>query len=143
MGILELNDEDVLNFLMISDFNEQDYSPTELKYLLVKWRYFYRISKGRNEQIKSKSEGDIQQLEYDKNLLNNKINQLSSRIVEKDNLINSLKDRKLTWRERFDGKIILTKDENKILNLENFVSYFSNPESFRKEIFEWLNYKND
>ena len=115
MGILELNDEDVLNFLMISDFNEQDYSPTELKYLLVKWRYFYRISKGRNEQIKSKSEGDIQQLEYDKNLLNNKINQLSSRIVEKDNLINSLKDRKLTWRERFDVKIILTKDENKIL----------------------------
>ncbi len=114
MKISELNDEDVLNFLMTSDFTD-DYSPTELKYLLVKWRYFYRISQGRNEQIKTKGEGDTQQLEYDKQLLNNTIGQLSMRIIEKDDLINSLKERKLTIRERWSGKIILTEDENKRL----------------------------
>lgn len=114
MTISELSDEDVLNFLMTSEFTD-DYSPAELKYLLVKWRYFYRLSQGRSEQIKIKGEGDIQQLEYDKELLNTTIGQLSMRIIEKDDLINSLKDRDLTWSERWSGKIILTKDENKRL----------------------------
>lgn len=114
MTISELSDEDVLNFLMTSEFTD-DYSPAELKYLLVKWRYFYRLSQGRNEQIKLKSEGDIQELENQKTILNNTISQLSLRVLEKDNLINSLKNRKLTWKERFSGKIILTEDENKQL----------------------------
>ena len=114
MKISELNDEDVLNFLMTSEFTD-DYSPAELKYLLVKQRYFYRLSQGRNEQIKVKGEGDVQKLEYDKELLNNTIGQLSLRIIEKDDLINSLKTRDLTWKERWSGKIILTQDENKRL----------------------------
>jgi hypothetical protein len=114
MTISELSDEDVLNFLMTSEFTD-DYSPAELKYLLVKWRYFYRLSQGRNEQIKIKGEGDIQQLENEKEILNNTISQLSFRIIDKDKLINSLKDRKLTMKERFSGKIILTNDENKSL----------------------------
>jgi len=79
MTISELSDEDVLNFLMTSEFTD-DYSPTELKYLLVKWRYFYRLSQGRNEQIKVKGEGDIQQLENEKVVLNNTISQLSLRV---------------------------------------------------------------
>lgn len=114
MTISELSDEDVLNFLMTSEFTD-DYSPAELKYLLVKWRYFYRLSQGRNEQIKVKGEGDIQQLENEKVVLNNTISQLSLRVLEKDNLINSIRNRDLTWKERFSGKIILTNDENKSL----------------------------
>ena len=111
MTISELSDEDVLNFLMTSEFTD-DYSPTELKYLLVKWRYFFRLSQGRNEQIKTKSEGDIQELEREKEILNNTISQLSSRVLEKDDLINSLRKRDLTLKERWSGKIILTEDED-------------------------------
>ncbi len=114
MKISELNDEEVLNFLMTSEFQD-DYSPAELKYLLVKWRYFYRISQGRNEQLKLKSESDIQKLEDEKEELNNKINRASIVSIEKDKLIVSLQSRKLTWKERFSGKIILTEDENKQL----------------------------
>jgi len=114
MTISELSDEDVLNFLMTSEFTD-DYSPAELKYLLVKWRYFYRLSQGRNEQIRVKSEGDIQELENQKTILNNTISQLSLRVLEKDNLINSLRNRDLTLKERWSGKIILTKDEDKSL----------------------------
>jgi hypothetical protein len=114
MTISELSDEDVLNFLMTSEFSD-DYSPAELKYLLVKWRYFYRLSQGRNEQIRVKCEGDIQELENQKTILNNTISQLSLRVLEKDNLINSLRNRDLTWKERWKGKIILTKDEDKSL----------------------------
>jgi len=112
MTISELSDEDVLNFLMTSEFTD-DYSPAELKYLLVKWRYFYRLSQGRSEQIKAKFEGDIQLLENEKKILNNTISQLSQRVLEKDDLINSLRNRDLTWKERWSGKIILTKDEDK------------------------------
>jgi hypothetical protein len=54
-------------------------------------------------------------LENEKEILNNTISQLSFRIIDKDKLINSLKDRKLTWKERWKGKIILTKDEDKSL----------------------------
>ncbi len=114
MTISELSDEDVLNFLMTSEFTD-DYSPAELKYLLVKWRYFYRLSQGRNEQIRVKSEGDIQELENQKTILNNTISQLSLRVLEKDNLINSLRNRDLTLKERWSGKIILNEDENKRL----------------------------
>lgn len=114
MKISELNDEEVLNFLMTSEFQE-DYSPAELKYLLVKWRYFYRISQGRNDQLKLKSESDIQKLENEKEELNNKVNRASIVSIEKDKLIASLQSRKLTWKERWSGKIILTEDENKRL----------------------------
>ena len=39
--ISELKDEEIMEFLMTSEF-EDDYKPEELKYLLVKFRYFYR-----------------------------------------------------------------------------------------------------
>jgi hypothetical protein len=107
MKISELNDETVLNFLMTSDFNEQDYSPSELKYLLVKWRYFYRLSQGRNEQIKKISEGDIQNLNNDIEILNSKNYSLSVMLDEKELTISSMKQRDLTWRERLYGRIIL------------------------------------
>ena len=47
--ISELTDEEILDFLMTSDF-EDSYSPEELKYLLLKWRYFYRLHQGRFEK---------------------------------------------------------------------------------------------
>ena len=47
---------------MTSDF-EGDYSPTELKYLLTKWRYFYRILNGKSDRDVQKLEGDVQSLE--------------------------------------------------------------------------------
>ena len=114
MKISELSNNDVLDFLMTSDFND-DYSPDELKYLLVKWRYFYRLSQGMNDQIRTKFEGDIQELEKEIGLHNNTIGYLKSISDEKDELIMSMKSRKLTFKERIKGRIMLTKDENKIL----------------------------
>jgi hypothetical protein len=112
MKISELNDEDVLNFLMTSEF-DGDYSPTELKYLLVKWRYFYRLSQGRNEQLKTYTDGEIEKLNEEVKLRNNLHNNLLVKVVDKDNLINTLKNRELSLKERFKGKIILTEDENR------------------------------
>jgi hypothetical protein len=115
MKISELNDEDILNFLMTSEFNEGDYSPSEFRYLLTKWRYFHRFFQGRNEQTKMTLEDTIKKLE--EQLENTKKSEFDAqvKVADKDNLINSLKSRKLTYKERWSGKIILTEDESKNL----------------------------
>lgn len=115
MKISELNDEDVLNFLMTSEFTEGDYSPSEFRYLLTKWRYFHRYFQGRNEQTKMSLEDTIKRLQEELEVVKKSEYDTQVKVADKDNLINSLKSRKLTWKERFSGKIILTEDENKQL----------------------------
>lgn len=56
-------------------------------------------------------------------------------IRNKSEILKFLDDYKWSSYGYYQG---VKKDENKILNLENFVNYFSDPESFKKEIFEWL-----
>lgn len=56
-------------------------------------------------------------------------------IRDQDEALKFLYDYKWSSFDYYQG---IKKDENKILNLENFVNYFPDTESFRKEIFEWL-----
>lgn len=113
MKINELDDEEILNFLMTSDF-EDNYSPTELKYLLTKWRYFHRHFQGISNREKMALEGE---LAHTKDMLSDKENQILNLQVDlanKQNSIDLLKSRKLTWKERFSGKI-LKEDGDKSL----------------------------
>lgn len=112
MSIKELNDEEILDFLMTSEFNG-DYSPDELRYLLYKWRYFYRLFSGRSDRYKSDSEFTIERLKDEIGLLNNYKTGVEIKLAQSEDLINSMKNRKLTWKERFTGKIITKEDENK------------------------------
>lgn len=109
--ISELNDEEILDFLMTSDF-EQDYKPEELKYLLIKWRYFYRLLHGRVESVRRESESEIsklkQELEENKKILTKTQIDFSKKI----DLIDSFKSRNLTLKERIKGKIIINENEN-------------------------------
>ena len=59
--ISELNDEEILNLLMTSEF-ENDLSPMEFKFLLKKWRFFYRILHGRMDRVKDDSNYNIDML---------------------------------------------------------------------------------
>lgn len=109
--ISELRDEEILDFLMTSEF-EGDYSPEELKYLLIKWKYFYRLINGRLERVLTDNEGNVKKLNSNIESLNNKINNLLADNANKDNLIDSMKGRKLTLKERLSGKIINKENEN-------------------------------
>lgn len=109
--ISELKDDEILEFLMTSDF-EGDYSPTELKYLLTKWRYFYRILNGKSDRDVQKLEGDVQNLENQIKANDLQIGNLKSEIINKDDIITTMKNRNLTFKERWSGKIILNKNEN-------------------------------
>ena len=111
MNIKELTDEEILDFLMTSEFNE-NYSPEELKYLLKKWRYFYRLFNGRYERVRNDSEFEIETLKSEKMDLSLSILKLQVDVANRDNTIDSMKNRKLTWKERLSGKIINKEDEN-------------------------------
>jgi hypothetical protein len=111
MKISELNDEDILNFLMTSDF-EGDYSPEELKYLLVKWRYFFRLFQGRSEQSKMSLEDKLLKVEEQLEVKKKSEFDLQVKLANKEDYISSIKNRNLTFKERWTGKII-TKDENR------------------------------
>lgn len=110
--INELKDDEILDFLMTSEF-EGDFKPDELKYLLNKWRYFYRILHGVNERTKVENEGVIRDLNEKVKQLESEVTTLRINNAKSDDTINSLKNRKLTWKERFSGKIITKEDENK------------------------------
>ena len=109
--ISELNDEQILDLLMTSEF-EVDLSPAEFKFLLKKWRYFYRLLHGRMERT-------TDDLRFDLNSKNGEISNLKQEVynllvdnANKDNTIHLMKNRKLSLKERWTGKII-QNDENK------------------------------
>jgi hypothetical protein len=109
--ISELNDEEILELLMSSEFNN-DYKPEEFKYLLFKWRYFYRILHGKYELEKTDHKGSVNRLKVDISNRDNRINSILYQLRETNDKIDSLKNRKLTFKERISGKIKFDKNEN-------------------------------
>jgi hypothetical protein len=102
--ISELNNDEILEILMCSDFND-DYKPEEFKYLLFKWRYFYRILHGNKELLKSEKEGEIRKLKEEVKSLNSTIGSLLVESDKKDSIIKDLIERKLSFKERVLGKL--------------------------------------
>lgn len=102
--ISELKDEDILDFLMNSEL-DGDYSPEELKYLLLKWRYFYRHLHGKLSRVKDDNASEVNQLSEEILNLKNQIMQLQMSAVKTEETVKNLKNKKLTWKERFLGKI--------------------------------------
>jgi capsule polysaccharide export protein KpsE/RkpR len=103
--ISELRDEEILDFLMTSDF-EQEYKPEELKYLLFKWRFFYRVLNGRFDLEKTNTTHEISCLNEEIKRLKTQISETQSQVATRDDQIHQLQNRKLTLRERISGKII-------------------------------------
>ena len=109
--ISELKDEEILDFLMNSDF-DGDYSPDELKYLLLKWRYFYRSIHSSMGRVKDDNNAEIDKLKEEVSLLKNQVSQLQIKNLKDDETISNLKKRKLSIKERISGKINFNEDEN-------------------------------
>ena len=107
--ISELSDEEILNFLINSEF-EGDFSAKELKYLLIKWKYFYRVLYGNLERIKDTKDNEIRNLNGEVEILKKNLTITQIERLEKENAVNSLKNRKLTWKERLTGKININED---------------------------------
>lgn len=106
----ELSDNDILGYLMSSEFNE-GFTLEEFKFLLIKFRYFYRLTHSKNESLKYQIDNLTNELN---SLSEQKMNEVKKLISEKQLLeskYNKLANRKLTWKERIKGKIIINEDE--------------------------------
>jgi hypothetical protein len=109
--ISNLNDEDALEILMTSEFVD-NYKPSEYKEMLFKYRYFYRILFTKMERIRDDRQFEIERLRDEVFQLNGHLAQIGFESREKDNIIDSMKNRRLTLKERIFGKII-QRDEDK------------------------------
>jgi len=114
--ISELNDDEILDLLMTSEF-ENSLSPTEFKFLLKKWRFFYRMLHGRMDRVKDDMDYKINMLKGEIEGLKGQNYEIMVDVAQKQDKIDVLKgvikNRKLTWRERWTGKIITNEDEDK------------------------------
>ena len=103
--ISELTDEEILEFLMTSDLDE-NYRTQDFKYLILKFRSFYKIIYGNYQLYKSENELVIKNLNSTIESLNKEIIQHQ---IEKAKIQNELdthlKVRKLSWRERLSGYV--------------------------------------
>jgi hypothetical protein len=103
--VKELTDEQILEYLMTSDFIE-NYSPEEYKLLLFKFRSFYKILYGKHKLYKDDKEFELKNLQ---STIDGLRNSLTQEQVKSSNLQNSIdllaSERKLSWKERWEGKI--------------------------------------
>ena len=97
---------------MTSEFNE-GLTPDEFKFLLYRFRYYYRLAYGMNERLKTESEGVKKTLEEKEISMKKIIDNINSEKDKSEEKYNRLINRKLTWKERIKGKIIIKEDEIK------------------------------
>lgn len=103
--MIELNDNEILEYLMNSEFNE-NYRPEEYKFLLHKFRYFYRMLYGNHTRIKDSLEFENTNLRHNIDSISKENININIKISELRDIIDlSNKPRKLTFKERFLGKI--------------------------------------
>lgn len=106
----ELEDDEILNYLMTSEFTE-GLTPDEFKFLLYKFRNYYRVTQGKNELLKTEIDGRIRQFEDEKSLHSKQLNDVLIQKAEIENKFNFLKSKNLSLKERLLGKIIIKEDE--------------------------------
>jgi predicted RNA-binding protein with PUA domain len=107
-----LTEEDILHYLMTSDFSE-GLTPDEFKFLLAKFRNFYRVSNGKTEMLKNELDVKIKEISEMKSSNQNAISVILSEKANVENEYRVLQNRKLSWKERWSGKIIIEKNETK------------------------------
>ena len=110
--ISKMTDEEMLDFLMTSDF-ENNISPEEFRFLLNRWKYFYRVIYGRLERTKQDLTHEVDTLKQQVESLEMSRMAVQVESARKDDIIDSMKNRKLTFKERWTGKIITKEDEDK------------------------------
>lgn len=96
-----LNEREILDYLMSSDFNE-GLTQEEARFLLLKFRYHYRLlfakTESQNHELSNQSI-EITELKEKIEVLDKAVNDINWKYDQEIK-------RKLTWRERITGKKI-------------------------------------
>jgi len=102
--IKNLDKEELLDYLMTSDFNEP-FKDSEYVYLLEKWRYYYRLIYSKSMVKNDGKDQKIKNLEENIEDLKREIHRHKVEKATIANEFDSFKNKKLTWIERLTGKI--------------------------------------
>jgi len=97
------SEEDIINYLMTTEFDNEELTYEEAKLLLNRFRYYYRKS---HSYIKQKSH-DIERLEKKILSYEDKLKTLNKEIEISDIRYDRLKSKKLSLMERIKGKIFI------------------------------------
>jgi hypothetical protein len=108
--IQDFSEEDILNYLMVSEFNE-GLTSEEFKFLLLKFRYYYRLMYSRRDSMKIEINSLQTTLNVNQDIYIKNLDNLKIEIEKLEKRYNQLINRKLTWVERLKGKIIINKNE--------------------------------
>ena len=100
-----LSENEILDYLMTSEF-EEGLTPDEFKFLLLKFRNFYRVAACSISSHKERMEKAISDSAEIKSYSELKISEIENQKIEIENKLNTVLNKKLTWKERFNGKII-------------------------------------
>lgn len=100
-----LTEKDILDYLMTSDFNE-GLNQDESRFLLLKYKNFYRAIYAKNEQLKSQLDESTTKLNKIENELMNVKTEYNSVKSDLESKLNKEVNRKLTFIERILGKKI-------------------------------------
>ncbi len=104
-----INDNDILDYLMTSDFND-GYSIDESRYLLHKFRQFYRILQSNNQSLNHIIDTNNKQIvDLEQNFKNERF-VLEEKISVFNDIIINIKNKKLSVMERINGKINIKND---------------------------------
>lgn len=100
-----LSENEILDYLMTSEF-EEGLTPDEFKFLLLKFRNFYRVAACSISSHKERMEKAMSDSVEIKSSSEIKILEIENQKIEIENKLNTVLNKKLTWKERFNGKII-------------------------------------
>jgi hypothetical protein len=109
--IEQLSETEMLDYLMSSEF-EEGLTPDEFKFLLKKFRNFYRLVSCSVANHKERMERALLDLESIKKEIITKEDNFEIIKSDLEKKYDSIIQRKLNWEERFKGKLILN-NENK------------------------------
>ena len=105
MTVNNLREDEILDYLMTSDFNE-GLTPDELRFLLFKFRNFYRGMAGGLSNQKERMEETIKTSKMSVESMEQKVSEIMTENHRLEQRYNSLLSKKLSWKERLSGKII-------------------------------------
>jgi hypothetical protein len=104
-----INDNELINYLLTSEFDDSELTHDMLRFLLLKFKSFYRIQYGRNQILKDDLEIKTRNSNEEITFLKKKLEESNKEkeLVKKefDILTNSLKYRRLTFKERWKGRL--------------------------------------
>jgi hypothetical protein len=107
--LTNLTEEDIMNYLMTSEFTE-GLTPDEFKFLLLKFRNFYRVSSGRIQLLKADIEAKDKEVDNTKQYSQKEISKFKEEAELAQSQLKKILERKLSWKERWHGKIIIENE---------------------------------